>query len=160
MGQRIYSVAFNGEAETVQVDFWEIRAPANKILILHALYVEQSTEAGDAQDEMLTWHIKRSGSAATSGSGGTAAPTARPLDPGDPAFAGTVDTVTNTTKITGGTPVTLHSGNFNVRAGLLYLPTPELRPMWTNQEYLTIELAKTPADSITFSSTMYFQSLG
>lgn len=157
---RIYTLAFDGEAETAQVDLWEIRAGAGKLCKLLGVNISQLLDFGDAEEEMLLIEFVRSESGATSGSGGTAAPTARPVDPGDAAFGGTVDTITNTTKISGGTPVTLHKENWNIRQPFLWLPPDGLEVIWADQQYLTIELSTTVADSVTFASTLYFSEEG
>lgn len=151
---RMYSAQFNGSAATAQVDFFELNAPSTASLVLHRVEITQSTEAGDAQDEMLTVLIKRG--ATTSGSGG-ATPTAAELF-SSAAFGGTVETM-NTTKATAGTIVTLYSAAFNVRAGFLYVPTPEERIVIAPSGRLTVELATTPADSITFNGTIVFEAL-
>ncbi len=152
---RVYTGEFSGEAETAQVDFWEIQAAAGKLCRLLGILISQLTETGDSAEEMLLIQIKRSGSGATTGSGGSTAPTLAPVDPGDAAFSGTVDTVTNTTKITGGSPVTLYSDNWNIRQGGLWLPPDLLDFKWADQQFMTVELGTTPADSITFASTIF-----
>lgn len=153
---RMYTAVFSAVAVTVQQDFFELNAPAAKPVILHAIFLSQSTEVGDAAEEMLQVLIKRG--ATTSGSGGTA-PTAVPLEANDVAFGGTVE-VNNTTKATAGTIVVLHSENFNERAGWVYMPTPEMRPILTGGGRLTVELATTPADSVTMNGTIYFEEIG
>lgn len=152
---RMYTAQFSGVVVSAQQDFFEINAAATKIVILHAIYLTQSTEVGDAAEEMLQVLIKRG--ATTSGSGGSA-PTAVAMDPQDPAFAGTVE-ANNTTKATAGTIVTLHSECFNERAGWVYLPTPEMRLFIPPSGRLTVELATTPADALTMNGTIYFEEM-
>lgn len=157
---RVYTGEFSGEAETAQVDFWEIRAAEGKVCKLLGILISQLTEVGDAAEEMLLIQMKRSGSGATSGSGGSTAPTLRPVDPGDAAFSGTVDLVTNTTKIADGSPVTLYSDNWNIRQGGLWLPPDGMEFLWADQQFFTIELGTTPADSVTFASTIWVGEIG
>lgn len=151
-----YSAVFNAVAVTAQQDLFEINAAATQIVIIHSVELTQSTEVGDAQEEGLNILIKRG--ATVSGSGGTA-PTAVPLDPGIVAFAGTVE-VNNTTKANTGTIVNPYAGNWNVRGPFLYLPPPEDRITIPPSGRLTVELATTPADSITMSGTIVFETLG
>ena len=153
---RMYSVQFNGVAVTVQQDFFEVVAPADSLVVLHVIYIPQITEVADAEEEMLVLLIK-SGQT-TSGSGGSA-PTAVPLALGDAAFGGTTE-VNNTTKATAGTIVTHHAEAFNVRAGWQYIPTPEMRKVLSPSARMTLELATTPADSITMDGTLYFEEIG
>ncbi len=154
----MYSAVFSSVAVTAQQDFFEITAPANVAVVLHSVELTQSTEVGDAQEEGLAVLIKRGTSATTSGSGGTA-PTAAPLDPGTAAFGGTCE-ANNTTKMSGGTITTLYSGNWNVRGPFLFLPPPEDRPTMAGGMRFTVELATTPADSITMSGTVVFHTIG
>lgn len=153
---RMYTVVFSGVAVTAQQDFFEIVAASGKPCTIHSIYVEQSSDAGDAQDESLQWAIK-SGQT-TSGSGGSA-PTPQPTNATD-AAAGLTAEVNNTTKASAGTISTHHSGAFNVRAGLQYRPTPEERFTITGGRRLTVELLTTPADSLTMSGTIYVEEHG
>lgn len=153
---RMYSVSFTGVAVTAQQDFFELVAPGTISCELHSIYLAQSSDAGDAQDEQLQVAIK-SGQT-TSGSGGSA-PTPIPIDFGD-AASGATSEVNNTTKASAGTIVTLHSDAFNVRAGWAYRPTPEERIVIRGARRLTVELLTTPADSLTMSGTLYFREIG
>ncbi|NPV05672.1 MAG: hypothetical protein HPY67_13155 [Syntrophaceae bacterium] len=149
---RIYRVPFNAVAVTAQQDLFEITAASNKPCRIHAWMVTQSSEVGDAQEEGLNLVLKRGNSSTTSGSGGTA-PTPVPQNPNDSA-AGFSAEVNNTTKMTGGTIVLEEPHNWNVRAPYLMVYTPETRPVILPGERKTLELATTPADSITMSGFM------
>lgn len=153
---RMYSVQFTGVAVVAQQDLFEITAAAGKVLRLHALYLSQSSEVGDAQEEGLSILVK-SGQT-TSGSGGSA-PTPVPLNVTD-AAAGFAAEVNNTTKASAGTIVTHHADNWNVRVPFQIIWTPETRPEITGSRRLTVELATTPADSITMSGTLYVEEIG
>lgn len=153
---RMYTGIFAGVAVTAQQDFFEIVAPADSAVVLHAVYLSQETDVGDAAEEMLRVAIK-SGQT-TSGSGGSA-PTAIPLSLGDAAFGGTVE-VNNTTKASVGTIVTHHSDAFNIRTGWVYLPTPEMRKVLSPSARMTVELLTTPADSLTMNGTIVFEEIG
>lgn len=144
---RIYTAQFNGVAVTAQQDLFELVAGANTPIVIHELFLSQSTEVGDAAEEGLSILIKQG--ATTTGSGGTA-PTKLPRDVDDSASAATV-AANNTTKATVGTIVTHQAINWNVRVPLQILFTPELRPYVKGARRLTVELATTPADSITMS---------
>lgn len=150
----MYVCNFAATAVTVQVDFFELITPATTGLELHALFIGQSTEIGDAQEEQLLWAVKRG--ATTTGTGGTQAAVPVALQGTAGAAVVTYDTL-NTTKATTGTIVTLHNGAFNVRAGLEMIWTPETRPMVGPSSRITIELQSTPTDSITFVGTAYIR---
>lgn len=149
---RMYSAVFRNVAVTVVQDLFEINAPATTSVIVHALTITQSSDAGDAESEQLRVIIHRG---STSGSGGTV-PTARPLRINDTAFAGTVE-ANNTTQSTEG--VILHAESFNVMAGLNIVWTPETRPVIAPSGRLIVELETTPADSLTMAGTIYFESV-
>lgn len=153
----IYSAPFNAVAVTAQQDLFELNVPSTAVVFVHALELSQSTEVGDAQEEGLNLLFKRG--ATTSGSGGSTV-TAVPLESTTGAtYGGTVE-ANNTTKATAGTIVTVRPDNWNVRAPYLWLPTPEMRIPLAPGVRFTVELATTPADSITMSGCLWFEAIG
>jgi hypothetical protein len=152
----MYSLQFTGVAVAAQQDLFELTAPSDAVVLIHNVVLSQSTEVGDAQEEGLSILMKRG--ATTTGSGGTT-PTAQPLEFGSPA-AGSTCKVNNTTKATGGTIGTLHSENWYIRGPFPGMPTPETRHVLSPGQRYTVELATTPADSITMSGTLYFEEIG
>jgi len=150
---RMYSVSFEEVAATAAQDLFEIVAPADSVVLLHALYLSQSTEEADAQSEMLPLLIHRG---STSGSGGTL-PTARPMNVGDAAFGGTVE-VNNTTQSTEGTFV--HSDSWNVQIPYQLVWTPECRPVLAPSGRIIVELQAAPADSMNINGTLYVEEIG
>lgn len=150
MPMRIYTVQFNGVAVTAQQDLFELTAGAAGPITIHALSLSQSSEIGDAQEEGLSILLKQG--ATTTGSGGTT-PAAIPRDVDDSASTTTAK-ANNTTKATAGTIVTHEAHNWNVRVPFDKIWTPENRPYAKGGRRLTIELATTPADSITMSGTI------
>ena len=153
---RIYTAQFNAVAVTAQQDFFEINVAATKIVQLLEIHLSQVSEVGDAQEEGLAIRVKSG--ATVSGSGGSA-PTAVPLELGDAAYAGTVE-ANNTTKANTGTIVTHHAYNWNIRVPFDVIFTPETVKTIAPSGRLTIELATTPADSITVSGYVVFRELG
>jgi len=153
---RIYTAQFNAVAVTAQQDFFEINVPSDACVIIHDICLTQVSEIGDAQEEGLAVLFK-SGQT-TSGSGGTT-PTAVPKELGDVAYGGTVE-ANNTTKATAGTIVTRHAWNWNIRIPFEKVFTPETRPVLSPGVRATLELATTPADSITVSGYVTFEELG
>lgn len=153
----LYAVTFAAVAVTAQQDLFEITGPADAVTIVHQVILSQSSEVGDAQEEGLNLLIRRGQT--TSGTGGTQAVTPPPLETGSSAYGGVVD-VNNTTKASGGTIVTMHSEAWNVRGPWVYLPTPEMRPILGPSIRMTVELATTPADSITMSGTLVLEEIG
>lgn len=156
MSGRTYAVIFNAVAATAAQDAFEITPADDKPCEIVSIHIAQTTEAGDAQDEMLGVQIIRGFT--TSGSGGSA-PTPAPMRPADTA-AGFTAEVNNTTLANTGTTTTLHSDAFNVRAGWTYIPPLDARPV-VNQGNTTLVVRLTaPADSVTFNGTMIVRELG
>lgn len=155
MGRK-YTAQFNGVAVTAQQDLFELVAPSSATVLIHAIHISQSTEVGDAQEEGLSL-LWKSGQT-TSGSGGST-PTPVPVEAGD-AAAGSVVEANNTTKASAGTIVTHYAWNWNVRMPFDVIFTPETRPVVRPSRRATLELATTPADSITMSGTLVFEELG
>lgn len=144
---RPYTAAINITAAfTAQIDVFELLAATGKPLALLGFEISQTSEVGDAQEEMLSLVLKRVTGAPTSGTGGGTA-TFNPLAPNDTAAGATLETG-NTTKLTGGTSVELARWAWNVRNSLLYLPPPETRATLDAGTRLVLELVTTPADSI------------
>lgn len=153
---RMYTVQFNGVAVTAQQDFFEITAAAGKNLRLRAIHLSQSSDVGDAAEEGLSVLVK-SGQT-TSGSGGSAG-TAVPLNVTD-AAAGFSSEVNNTTKASTGTIVTHMATNWNVRMPLDIIFPPEMCVELTGSRRGTVELATTPADSLTCSGYIVVEEFG
>jgi hypothetical protein len=144
---RGYTAPINiSSAFTAQIDIFELLAASGKPLALGGFELGQTSEVGDAQEEMLSLVLKYVTGAPTSGSGGGTS-TPQPMSPPDAAAGATVETG-NTTKLTGGTSVELKRWSWNVRAPLLYLPIPESRITCDAGNRLVLELVTTPADSI------------
>jgi hypothetical protein len=144
---RIYTAQFTGVAVTAQQDLFEIAAGSAVPLTIHEIFLSQSTEVGDAQEEGLSILLKQG--ATTTGSGGSA-PTKVPRDVDDAASGATV-AANNTTRASNGTIVTHETYNWNVRVPFQKIWTPETRPFAKGARRVTLELATTPADSITMS---------
>jgi hypothetical protein len=145
---RMYSFPLNIGAHTTQIDYFELLTVTEKPVLLHGFELGQSTEVGDAQEEMLVLVLKRITGAPTSGSGGSVAAAGAPLTPNDTAGSATIE-AGNTTKLTGGTSTELARFAWNVRQPQLYLPPPEGRITVAGATRIVLEEATTPADSIT-----------
>lgn len=153
---RLYAVTFEAVAVTAAQDFFEITPATNKPIALHALYLSQSSDYGDANDEGLRVQVIRGHT--TGGSGGSA-PTPAPLNPNATAAGATAE-VNNTTIASSGTTVALHAETFNVRVGLALVWTPETRPMASaGNTTIVVRLMANPADSLTMSGTLIFEEL-
>lgn len=150
-----YSASFDAQAETAVVDFFEIVAPSDAVLLIEQIHVSQETEEADAQAEMLTWAVIRGHT--TSGSGGNAS-TEVAWETGGPAAGATVED-TNTTVATGGSPATLWRDAFHVAQGIHWF-AGESPFVVSPSQRLVVRLEETPADSITWSGTIVWRELG
>ena len=153
---RIYTVEFENVAVAAAQDFFEI-TPADDIpCLIHAIFLDQISDVGDAEEEMLRLRLIRGHT--TSGSGGTA-PTPRPLDARDAAASFAAE-VNNTTIASAGTPINILSAAFNIRTGYVYMPTPEIRPRVDQGDTtIVLRLMANPADSVQMSGTIYIEEL-
>lgn len=156
---RLYTVEFENVTVANSTGDQELFyvAPADDVpLAIHSLFIDQISDVGDAQEEVLRYRIIRGHTAV--GSGGAAA-TARPLSPGD-SSASFVARTNDTTIASAGTAVNLHSGAFNIRVGLPMIWTPETRPVVSQaQGSIVVRLMAGPADDLVMSGTLYVQEL-
>lgn len=153
---RMYRAVFSKVTVSAAQDFFEVNAPSDSVVIIHGFKLSQSSDVGDAQEEILNLLLKKGMS--TSGSGGsTVTPTVNQT--GNPAFGGTVE-ANNTTKSTGGSPINNGSESMNVRAGTAVIFTPEDRIVLSPSERFALELVDAPADALTVSGEITFEELG
>ncbi|HEU4544338.1 MAG TPA: hypothetical protein VFR23_24620 [Jiangellaceae bacterium] len=150
----VYVVTFAAVAAAAPQDLVELPTPATRRIKILGWEIGQSTEAGDAADEQIRLELIRGH--ATSGSGGSAF-TAIPLDPAESASLLTGIEINNTTLASTGTPLVLHATAFNVRAGHIWIPTPDMRPSVAVSSRVVLRMNSTPADSISFSGSLYFE---
>ena len=155
---RVYTVSFEEQAETVAVDMWELTPADDKPIAIIGIFIGQSTETGDAAEEIIPYSIIRGH--ATSGSGGDTT-TPEVVNPNDTAAGFTAET-NNTTAASTGSPVTLHSDTFNVRTGeKLWWPSNPIT--WPQADQgdttLVVRLGDAPADSVTWTGTLYVVEL-
>jgi hypothetical protein len=151
----MYAATFGAVAVTAAQDVFEIAAPSDKCVVIHEIVVEQSSDAGDAQAELL--RIQAIRGFTTSGSGGSPV-TPAPLENGNAAAGSSVET-NNTTVATIGTTATLFDRAFNVQIGFFWQPTPECRIVLSPSQRLVVRIPA-PADSLTVHGTMIFEEIG
>jgi len=154
----MYTALGAGEAIAAAGDMMEVITPSDAAVVLHRIWVEQETEAGDAQSEQVKVTLSRITVSPTSGSGGTTV-TPRPMISGGPA-AGTAIEANNTTDLTGGTSVDILTRSFNVMNGMEVVFTPEERPEAAPSTRFLLKLDNSPNDSITFNYGITFEEVG
>lgn len=151
----MWSAQFNNVAVTAIQDLFELNAPTGIPVCLHRVSLFQTSDVGDAAEEILRLLFIRGFT--TSGSGGTA-PTAVDLGTGGATYGGTVE-CNNTTAAVTGTTTTPHSDGWNVRGPYDYIPTPESRIFIPGGGRLVVNLPAAPADSLTVGGVIVFETL-
>ena len=144
---RMYTVHLAPTAITVAADLVEL-TPADDIpVLIHGFRVYQTTDTGDAAEEIIGLAWVRGN--ATTGSGGNSGVAVTPKDSRDAAASVTAETA-NTTAASAGTAVTVYSTGWNVRAPLEVTFTPEQRiRVDQGQTLLVLRMLAAPADSLT-----------
>lgn len=156
---RIYSAHVNGLSWSAPMDFWELKAAASAIIIVHEVWIGQNSDYGDAAAEGVLVTFKRASGTYASGSLGST-PSKNPLQFGDAASGATLE-AGNTTQATAdtGALTVFRSQSFNVQAGLLWLPTPETRLILAPTQALVVS-GGTPIDALTVDSTIVWEEIG
>lgn len=155
MSARTYAVTFSAVTVSAAQDLFELSPADDKPVEIVGIELGQSSDAGDAADELLQISIIRGFTA--SGSGGSSA-TPAPLSPADTA-AGFTAEVNNTTVANTGTSVTLHTGCWNVRAGYINWFPEGCRPIAGQGNTSIVVRSTAPADALTMSGTLYVREL-
>jgi len=140
---RIYTVPLDAISVTndADQDIWEITASAGKIVILHAF----SLTSSHTVDERLRLRLMRR---TTNGTGGSAA-TEVAHDAGN-GVAATAAVVTLATT-PGSAGAIMHGFQWSQQGELLYLPTPEMRPVVAASGILALNLNSATGGTRTWS---------
>lgn len=157
MNGRIYFVDIAPAAITVAADIVELIPADDKPIVILGFEIFQTTDLGDAQEEIIGLQWVRGHT--TSGSGGST-PTPRPANPSAAAAGFTAETL-NTTQATVGTTVNLQRHGWNIRIPTPVIYTPELQPEVSQANTsLVLRMAAAPTDSITISGYVAVMELG
>ena len=157
---RFYTAPLIATSFSNGFDAFELGSTSTQIIVVHSVFVGQSSDAGDAEAEMVRARIKRGSGSVTSGSGGST-PTAAPHNFSDTAFGGTLE-AGNTTRllVSTGAIAVLHEETFNVQAGWYHTPTPEERIVLSPSQYFVVTICPyldtDPGGTTTFTDAMYF----
>lgn len=148
---RIYSASFSAVALTAAADLFEITAAADRPIEILGWTIFQTTDLGDAAEEVLDLSVQRG---VTAGSGGTSV---TPVDVGSRGEVTSDATVnrTVTTAHTSGT-VAFRKG-WNIRVPEEFFLPPELAVyVDAGTDPVTLTMSA-PADSITVSGTIFWR---
>lgn len=154
---RVYYIDIAATALTVAADLVEITPADDKPISILGYELLQTTDLGDAQEEVIGLEWVRGHT--SSGSGG-AAPTPRPANPSDAAAGFTAETL-NTTQASGGTGVILPHHGWNIRIPTPVTYTPEMQPQASQANTtLALRMMAAPNDSITVSGYIVVKEEG
>lgn len=159
MSSGMYVSKFDSVAQAALSDIWEILAPTDATIIVHAFELMQTLDVGDAAEEIIHLETVR-GVGATVGSGGTD-PAMEPLADGQ-AATGAVTGANNTTRMVagGGSLEELEIFGWNVRIPLEKIWTPETRPIISPGQLWTLAMPAAPTDSLTLASKIIWEEIG
>jgi hypothetical protein len=144
--------AYTGNAN---VDLAEVVAASGKPLLILGYDIGQTSDVGDAAEEIVLLSLK-SGQT-TSGSGGSAStPVAADTSNSPASFAAEQ---ANTTKASAGTILTHGTWPWNIRSAGDRVFTPEQQILLAAGRRATLEIAAA-ADSLTISGQLWVQEIG
>lgn len=153
----VYTVHLAPTAITVAADLIELTPADDRPIVVHGFRVWQTTDLGDAAEEIIGLSLVRGNS--TSGSGGNTSVAVTPKDPRSAAAGCTAETA-NTTAASAGTAVTVYSTGWNVRAPLEVVFTPEQRVKADQaQTLLVLRMLAAPADSLTIGASIDIEEI-
>lgn len=158
MSGRIYYVSWDAATGvTASIDIFEFAPADDKPIFIHELAIWQTSDFGDAQEEILgiSWRRKYT----SSGSGGGTA-VAVPVNPSDTAAGFSLE-CRNTTVANTGTPDVVFLDGWNVRVPYIWTPSIDDRPFCTQaQTQIVFRLDNAPADSLTMNARAIVEELG
>lgn len=153
---RLYTSVFQAVAVTAAQDLLSLLATSTCAIKVHYFSCGQSSDTGDAQDELLRVRFQRG--MTTVGSGGTT-PAMNPVDAQNTTAAVSTARANDTTAASAGTITQIYEECFNVRAGYVFMPTPDMRPTIAVSTRGAFNLVGAPADSLTMSGTIVWEEL-
>lgn len=148
-----YSAPIDALAFTTATDVFECTVPSTCRMEVMEMDLCQTTDLGDAQEEVLRIGCYRG---ATAGSTGTAL-TEQPFVDSNDGAARVAVVANRGTASTGGTLLGIIGWNIRIPMEKLWLP--ELRPIAEISTVLTFRLLSAPTDSITVSGTLYWREM-
>jgi len=157
---RVYTVSVSAVTVSAAQDFFEILAGASQTIRILSAFIGQSSDAGDAEAEMLGVLLKRGSGSFNSGTGGST-PTAVPHHFSDTAVSSTTIEANNTGQASAGSGAltTIRAESMNVQAGWYYTPTPEEVIVLSPSQALVVSITA-PGDPLTMYGSITFEIEG
>lgn len=138
-------------AFTTATDIFEVTAASTARVEFLELELGQTTDLGDAQEEVLRIGLYRG---ATAGATGTAL-TEQPFGDSNDGAAETAVVANRGTASTGGTLLEIICWNIRIPLDKIWIP--ELRPVAELSQVMTLRLLAAPIDSVTISGTLIWR---
>ncbi len=148
---RMYTVSFTDVGVSEDQDLFQIEAVTRPVII-HAVFLSQNSDVGDANAESLTIRFRRVTDALTNVTAEVK------LDEQDSAASADLN-VNDTTPFVENAQ-TIHPEFWNIAIPFIWLPPPELRISVPVDDVVTVNLVADPVDSLTMSGVMYFEEIG
>lgn len=152
----LYSALWDNKAVTTAIDLFEVTVGADRPVLIHGLRAWNTSDLGDAAEEVMRIGIYRG---STAGSGGTAITETRYVDGDAPAnITAVVEYATGGTSSTVGTLIDIIP--WNIRIPLNEIWTPEMRLRCdAGEDPISFRFLAAPADSITMGAVLIFEEL-
>jgi hypothetical protein len=154
----IYGAEISAVAVTAATDIFQITPVADRPVVIYSLVLGQTTDLGDAAEEVLMIGLYRD---VTAGSGGTAETEYGYSNAAISNASSAAVLTVNTSASTGGTLIDIIP--WNIRIPLQWEPIPELRPKLSNLAAEgpahAFRLIAAPTDSITISGVLKWAEL-
>ena len=155
MLSNVFAVSFSGVASAVAMDLFAHQVPTGKVLRLLCCRISQTSDAGDAEAEQLSFLIERV-TGGTVGSGGSTF-TPVPVDARQSDSTAQDDwRINDTTQNTGGTREVLDAFSANVEHGYIFKPDLNTTPTFLETQYVAISM-EAPGDSLSMDGVCIFQ---
>lgn len=158
IGPIIYGAEINASAVTTATDLFQITPVADRAVLIYSLVLGQTTDLGDAAEEILLIGLFRD---VTAGSGGTAETEYGYSNAAISNASSAAVLTLNSSISTGGTLIDIIP--WNIRMPLIWEPIPELRPKLSNLAAEgpahSFRLLAAPTDSITISGVLKWAEL-
>jgi len=148
-----FSAPMEAQAFTTATDIFELTCAATARAEILMMELGQTTDLGDAQEEVLRIGLYRG---ATAGATGTAL-TEQPYADSNDGAAESAVVANRGTASTGGTLLQIIT--WNIRIPTQWIWIPEMRPVAELSTVITFRLLTAPTDSITVSGTLIWREL-
>lgn len=151
----LYTSGFQAVAVTAAQDLLSLLTTAACPIKLHYFSCGQSTDVGDAAEEILRIRLRRG--MTTVGSGGSTPAEVPLLRGGRTALADA--RANDTTPASNGTIEEVWEECWNIRSPFIWMPTPEMRVDCGVSMRIAFNLPAAPIDSLTMSGTIVWEEL-